>query len=241
MSEKNDNILGQNIRSHRKRNNLTQKELGEKLNVSASAVRMWEKNGNRPPLETLKRAADIFNISFAELVGYDEGITVESLTQKERTIIGYYRSKEHIRNLRTITDIAAPCIAIAHGFGRIGCLMAGCCYGAETDAWYGIHMQNIDKKVVPIQLFEALILFALFGLFLYRVLKGRTYNLPLYMAVYGIWRFLIEYARDDYRGYTFISFLTPSQLTAIAMIIGAAILFAVMKISVKKEQSGETL
>ena len=98
MSEKNDNILGQNIRSHRKRNNLTQKELGEKLNVSASAVRMWEKNGNRPPLETLKHAADIFNISFAELVGYDEGITVESLTQKERTIIGYYRSKEHIRN-----------------------------------------------------------------------------------------------------------------------------------------------
>ena len=153
----------------------------------------------------------------------------------------FKESKEHIRNLRTITDIAAPCIAIAHGFGRIGCLMAGCCYGAETDAWYGIYMQNIDKKVVPIQLFEALILFALFGLFLYRVLKGRTYNLPLYMAIYGIWRFLIEYARDDYRGYTFISFLTPSQLTAIAMIIGAAILFAVMKISVKKEQSGETL
>ena len=35
-------------------------------------------------------------------------------------------------------DAAAPTIALAQGFGRIGCLMAGCCYGKETDAWYGI-------------------------------------------------------------------------------------------------------
>ncbi len=132
---------------------------------------------------------------------------------------------EHIRYIRTITDLASPAIAAAHGFGRIGCLMAGCCYGRETDAWYGIYMSSVGKRVVPIQLFEAIILFALFALFMYRAMKGRTYNLPLYMCVYGAWRFLIEYARDDYRGTTFVSFLTPSQLTAVAMILGAAVLF----------------
>lgn len=144
-------------------------------------------------------------------------------------------TREHIAGFRTITDIAAPCIAVAHAFGRLGCLFAGCCYGKETDAWYGIHMQNIGKKVVPIQLYESLILFALFAWFLFRVLKGKTYNLPLYMGVYGVWRFLIEYARDDYRGYTFVDFLSPSQLTALVMIAGAVALFLVERHAVKKQ------
>lgn len=143
--------------------------------------------------------------------------------------------KEYLTRFRVISDTAAPCIAIAHSFGRIGCLFAGCCHGKETDAWYGIYMSAIDKKVVPIQLFEAIILFGIFALVFYRVLNNKTYCLPIYMSVYGIWRFVIEYARDDYRGYTFISFLTPSQLTAVAMILGAAVLFYIEWRSVKKQ------
>ncbi len=135
------------------------------------------------------------------------------------------KSREHIKQFRIITDIAAASISVAHGFGRLGCLAAGCCYGAETDAWYGIYMQSVGKTVVPIQLYEALVLFALFAFFILRALKGKTYNLPLYMAVYGAWRFVIEYARDDYRGTTVVSFLTPSQLIALLMIAGAAVLW----------------
>ncbi len=134
--------------------------------------------------------------------------------------------KEHVTFFFTILDIAAAAIAIAHSLGRIGCLMAGCCHGAVTDKWYGIYMVYLGQKVVPIQLYESLFLLALFALFLYRIWHGKTYNLCLYMALYGIWRFVIEYARDDYRGYTFISFLTPSQLTAILMVAGAAVLFS---------------
>ena len=43
-------------------------------------------------------------------------------------------------------------------------------------------------------------------------------NFGLYAVTYGIWRFLIEYARDDYRG-SFIPGLTPSQLWAIVMVV----------------------
>ena len=35
-------------------------------------------------------------------------------------------------------DLAVPSLALAQGFGRIGCFLAGCCYGRETSAWYGI-------------------------------------------------------------------------------------------------------
>ncbi len=158
--------------------------------------------------------------------------------------VGHYMfkdTKEHIKYIRTITDIGAAAIAIAHSFGRIGCLMAGCCYGKETDAWYGIYMQSIEKKVVPIQLFEAIILAALFAFFFYRTFKGKTYNLPLYMSIYGAWRFVIEYARDDYRGTTIVSFLTPSQLTALLMILGAVVLFVFEYKAVKAHKNTETI
>ena len=128
-----------------------------------------------------------------------------------------------------VTDIAAASIVIAHSFGRIGCLMAGCCHGRATSAWFGIKMVNLQYKVVPIQLFEAIFLAILFGFFVYRICHKESYNLPIYMIAYGAWRFIIEYARDDYRGSTFISFLTPSQLTAIIMIVAGIILLFVMK------------
>ena len=39
-------------------------------------------------------------------------------------------------------DLVMPSVSLAQGFGRIGCLFAGCCYGRETDAWYGIVFHN---------------------------------------------------------------------------------------------------
>ena len=67
-----------------------------------------------------------------------------------------------------IAEIAAVCIPLAHAFGRIGCFFAGCCHGAETDAWFGVEMytQSGWVKVVPVQLFETAFLFLLaFGLY----------------------------------------------------------------------------
>ena len=45
---------------------------------------------------------------------------------------------------------------------------------------------------------------------------------------YGVWRFFIEYLRDDYRGTTLVSALTPSQLTAVIMVASGAALMALM-------------
>jgi prolipoprotein diacylglyceryltransferase len=78
---------------------------------------------------------------------------------------------------------------------------------------------------VPLQLYEALFLFALFGFFTFRVFTRRSCNLPLYMAIYGVWRFVIEYFRTDDRGSTVVDFLSPSQFIAVLMIIGSVALF----------------
>lgn len=155
--------------------------------------------------------------------------------------IGHFmiKNKEHIKSFFAVADIAAASIAVAHALGRIGCLMAGCCHGGETDEWYGIYMVAMGHKVVPIQLYEALFLFALFGFFVWRLLKNRSCNLPLYMAIYGVWRFVIEYFRRDYRGSTVVDFLSPSQFIAVLMVLGAIALYFGQRAILKKQENTE--
>lgn len=130
--------------------------------------------------------------------------------------------KYHIRHFFDIASSAIPGVIVAHGFGRLGCLTAGCCHGALTDAWYGIKMYGDlgYAKYVPVQLFEALFLFTLFGFLFIRAKEGRGYHLPLYMSIYGAWRFFAEFIRADYRGSVGLDAVTPSQLISILMIIG---------------------
>ena len=138
-----------------------------------------------------------------------------------------FKDKYHKSHLRTASDMAPACICIAHGFGRLGCLMAGCCYGAKCDAWYCIKMVNLGYKVVPVQLFEAIYLMGLSIVFLLLFKKGKKYLMPAYMVAYALWRFLAEILRNDYRGETVVDFLTPSQLVSVLLLVGGLILLAV--------------
>ena len=142
------------------------------------------------------------------------------------------KDNEAVKKFGILGDIAGCVIPLAHGFGRLGCLMAGCCHGAETNAWYGIKMWTKMGwvRVIPVQLFEAIFLFALSGVMFWLFFKKFTKNqearfplLPTYAIGYGIWRFLIEYLRGDYRGKTIVSFLTPSQLIALVMIAAGVV------------------
>ena len=144
--------------------------------------------------------------------------------------IGYFKydDNSHAKVFFKIADSAVPGIAIAHALGRIGCLFAGCCHGEKTSAWYGIEMYgNMGlAKYVPTQLFEAVFLFCLFGFLFIRSIDDKKFCLPIYLCVYAVWRFAIEYARGDYRGDTFVEALTPSQLTAcILFVVGIGVFF----------------
>lgn len=128
----------------------------------------------------------------------------------------------------TLTD-ALPFIpigiCIAHAFGRLGCFFAGCCYGMETDAWYGIAcsasgFHTLPVKVVPTQLFEMIFLIVLAAVMALLYFKYRfNYNFSVYMIAYGIWRFLIEFVRDDARGALVGNAITPSQFWSILMVV----------------------
>ena len=146
--------------------------------------------------------------------------------------VGHFVFKDgsHIGQFFRFLTIAMPAIVIAHALGRIGCLTAGCCYGEVTDEWFGINMYSggIWAKRVPTQLFESLFLFALFAVLVVLVVRFKMKNtVSVYLIAYGVWRFFIEFVRaDSERGSSGISFLYPSQLTAIVLVVlGVAWIF----------------
>lgn len=147
---------------------------------------------------------------------------------------------ETVAKFNALADMAGCILPLVHGIGRLGCFFAGCCHGAKTDAWYGVVMDGV--KVVPLQLFEAIFLFLLAGAAFYAYFKLRKKNpsfptlFPCYLILYGVWRFLIEFARADDRGQTIIPFLTPSQLIAV-LLIGTGIGYLVVWYFIKNKKS----
>ena len=126
-------------------------------------------------------------------------------------------------------------ITIAHAFGRFGCFWAGCCYGLQTDAWYGLPCAGYNNiagvNFIPTQLFEMIFLLALGGAMAVLYFKFNfKYNFSIYAIAYGVWRFLIEFIRGDERGELFPgSILSPSQIWSIAMVaVGVGYIFLQM-------------
>lgn len=154
--------------------------------------------------------------------------------------------KESKRHFSDVADIAACVIPLAHAFGRIGCFFAGCCHGLATDSVFGVEMHTAQgiRSVLPVQLYEAAFLFVLsavtFVLF-FKMHEKRKYVplLSVYAVAYGVWRFLIEYLRGDDRGATVVSFLSPSQLTAV-LLIAAGIAYYCILFFYKRKNTEKT-
>jgi phosphatidylglycerol:prolipoprotein diacylglycerol transferase len=127
-------------------------------------------------------------------------------------------------------DLIAPGIALGHVIGRLGCLMAGCCFGRPTSVPWAITFHNplaglnvgtpLDLPLHPTQLYDAgAELIILVGLLAFekkgKPFAGRTFW--VYMLLYAISRFIIEIYRGDDRGMVF-NVLSTSQAVSIAVV-----------------------
>ena len=136
----------------------------------------------------------------------------------------------HKNYIWDIVNVCPLCITVAHGFGRLGCLMAGCCHGmflGKEKVFGGIFMHTWDLGsgyFIPVQLYESIFLFVLFAVLSVLYFKGCKITMPIYLFAYGTWRFIIEFFRHDHRG-GFVLNLSPSQWQSFLFIFaGIAIL-----------------
>lgn len=148
--------------------------------------------------------------------------------------------KRYKTRLMDVISVCPCCILIAHAFGRVGCFFAGCCYGKQTDSFLGVQFPRLPHPVHPTQLYEAAFLFLLFAIcFLLLMKKDFKHNLTVYLIAYGIFRFLIEFVRDDDRG-ALVAGISPSQFWSLLMVVaGVVVFFAFRYLEKKKASRGE--
>jgi phosphatidylglycerol:prolipoprotein diacylglycerol transferase len=132
-------------------------------------------------------------------------------------------------NVIKMLDMTVPGLAIAQGFGRIGCFLAGCCYGAETTLPIGVEFPEgslapTGVYVHPTQIYSSIFDFLMGFLLLYYSKKERQQGkvMGLYLIIYSVGRFLVEFLRDDPRGN--VGVLSTSQFIAIfTLVLGISI------------------
>ena len=151
------------------------------------------------------------------------------------TII-YTRRKKIL--LWKFADVIAPSIALGHAFGRIGCLMTGCCFGKQCSLPWAIHFPPGHEThpsgspaipVHPTQIYESVLNFGLylFLAWLYRRRKFDGQIFAAYLLSYAVLRSFVETFRADYKAseYFFNGALSPGQFVSIGIFIAGMILF----------------
>jgi len=142
----------------------------------------------------------------------------------------YLYCKKKNWNIIKMLDMTVPGLAIAQGFGRIGCFLAGCCYGAETTLPIGVKFPKGSLApagicVQPTQIYSSIFDFLLGFFLLYYSKKERKNGkvMGLYLIIYSIGRFLVEFLRDDQRGS--VGVLSTSQFISIFTLVLGIIIF----------------
>ena len=133
-----------------------------------------------------------------------------------------------------LADIVAPPIILGYAIGRLGCLMAGCCFGIPAHLPWCINFSNPDSLAPlhtclhPIQIYKSVLGFCIFLLlFLYRKRVKFTGQLFLvYVSLYSIIRFFLDFLRGD--AVQIIGWLTLTQ--AISLLILSLVLFFYQRI-----------
>lgn len=117
---------------------------------------------------------------------------------------GYVLSRVKHVSFFEYGDLVMPSIALAQGFGRIGCFLAGCCYGMPTHSHFAIVFHDSDFApnnipLVPTQLISSGLDFVhcLFLIYMARKCKKQGQVLSLYLICYSIGRFILEFFRGD--------------------------------------------
>ncbi len=153
------------------------------------------------------------------------------------TMIWFFR-KHRIPTLAML-DVMAVVTCIVHGFGRIGCFMAGCCHGTPTDHFLGVTFTHeacqakpLGTPLHPTQLYEATFIFLLMGV-LWLLKNKKQFHGQLflvYLMVYATGRGVIEIFRGDLaRGFLIEGILSNSQFISLLVIAAALLVYAKWK------------
>jgi phosphatidylglycerol:prolipoprotein diacylglycerol transferase len=145
------------------------------------------------------------------------------------TIVALYYMKVAHLPWRLGLDALAYGMPLGQFFGRIGCFMAGCCYGSPANLPWAVTFTApgtlcpVREPLHPAQLYEALLALTVFGVLnILRTRKRFDGQLVLtYFGLAGLARFLVEFFRHpgDYRGPELWGWMPMTQVVALGLFL----------------------
>ncbi len=119
-------------------------------------------------------------------------------------ILGIYiAGKIHKISVSKYLNAAIPCLPAAQGFGRIGCYLAGCCYGIPYEGPGAVvyednNLAPVGLPLFPVQLLEAILCWMIMIFLLVYIMKfRRRHAFLVYIIAYSVIRFGLEWLRYD--------------------------------------------
>jgi len=176
--------------------------------------------------------AEIFSLSTLQAGGVFYGGLLAALA-----VSWWYMRRTRLPLWKT-ADVFAPAIALGHGIGRLGCFSAGCCWGVKCTLPWAVTFTNpVAKDLVgvplnvplhPTQLYESFAEFLIFGILYWRIRKIHSPGsiISLYLVLYGIVRFTVEFFRFHEQGNLWGGPLDTSQWISIVLVIAGAVYLA---------------
>ena len=154
--------------------------------------------------------------------------------------VAFWYMRRHGLPVWTTCDAFAPGIVLGQAVGRIGCLMAGCCYGKPTELPWGITFTNplaaanvgtpLGVSLHPTQLYESGAALLILGGLLLAERRGNGFagrTFWTYLLLYPTARFIIEFYRGDPRG-TVFDLVSTSQFVSLLLIPTSIVMLIVL-------------
>lgn len=155
--------------------------------------------------------------------------------------VSWWYTRRQGWTLKGTADLFMPGVALGHAIGRLGCLMAGCCYGRAVsgDPWWGLIFPHLDASLAPAgiplyptQLMESGVELLLFGILIWRrrhkKFEGQVFL--TYLILYAAARSVLEIFRGDtVRGFVIPDVLSTSQFISALVIIAAIIYYVTLR------------
>ncbi len=182
-----------------------------------------------------------------KLVPNMTGVFVGGLVSAIAFVVWWFR-RIHLPMLQGL-DILAIVGATATGFGRWGCFFSGCCWGTPTSLPWGVTFPDIARRlhpdlpsvpIHPTQVYESLMSLGILAalLLLYRRKRFHGRIIAVYVGLYAVGRFFLEYVRgDEERGFVPGTPLSTSQFACLLLAAAAVAMYVVL--GRRHERDGE--
>jgi phosphatidylglycerol:prolipoprotein diacylglycerol transferase len=151
------------------------------------------------------------------------------------TFFAVWYTRVYRLSMLKVSDVYSPAVALGQSLGRLGCFAAGCDYGKPTTSFLKVVFRNpighaltgvpLNIPLQPTQIYESMATLAIFGILLWQYGR-KTWDgqiFALYLTLYAVARFFIEFLRgDEDRGFVFNHLFSTSQFIALLALASAA-------------------